>query len=152
MATIERILVRRAADGPAVELPSAALVPGRGIEGDRYFEGTGTFSGGPPNGRALTLIEAEALDAVAADGVAVSAEQAGRNVVTRGADLNGLVGRRFRLGEVECVGDRLCEPCATLQERTQPGVLRALAGRGGLRADVVSGGTIAPGDELVVLG
>jgi MOSC domain-containing protein YiiM len=64
-------------------------------------------------------------------------------------DLNALVGRRFRLGEVELRGDRLCEPCATLRDRT--GVFRELVGRGGLRADVLVAGEFAPGDEIEVL-
>ena len=67
------------------------------------------------------------------------AEAPRRNVVTRGIDLNALVGRRFRVGEVECVGQRLCEPCAHLQRLTEPGMLRALVHRGGLRADMLDG-------------
>jgi MOSC domain-containing protein YiiM len=125
---------------------SAVAVAGRGLEGDRYFEGSGTFSGGPPSGRALTLVEAEALDDVRLDWAA-----ARRNVVTRGVGLNDLVGRRFRIGAVECMGRRLCDPCSHLEKLTEDGILRALADRGGLRADVLSDGRVAVGDPLVVL-
>jgi MOSC domain-containing protein YiiM len=124
----------------------AAVVAGRGFEGDRYFAGEGTFSDQPGTGRALTLVEAEVLDDVGLEWAA-----ARRNVVTRGVGLNDLVGKRFRLGAVECVGQRLCEPCSHLERLTEDGMLRALAGRGGLRADVLTGGEVAVGDALVEL-
>ena len=72
--------------------------------------------------------------------------------MTRGIRLNELVGKRFRVGDVECLGQRLCEPCRHLERLTEDGMLRALAGRGGLRADVVSGGEVAVADPLVELG
>ena len=53
------------------------------------------------------------------------------------------------MGEVECVGRLLCEPCNHLESLTSPGVLRGLVHRGGLRADVLRGGTIRVGDEVV---
>jgi MOSC domain-containing protein YiiM len=72
-----------------------------------------------------------------------------RQVLTRGVRLNDLVGERFTVGGVECVGQELCEPCNHLQGLTYPGVLRGLVHRGGLRADIVSGGRIAVGDEIL---
>ena len=144
--TIERIVLRASADGTPVDVERVHAVPGKGLEGDRYYLGTGTFSDGVPEGRDLTLVAAEALEAAG-----VTAEESGRNVVVRGMpDLNGLVGERFSLGEVECYADRLCEPCATLAARTRPEVLRNLAHRGGIRADLISEGEIAVGDVLVV--
>lgn len=142
--------------GAAEELPhavaSAVAVPGRGLEGDRYFLGTGTFFQPGKTGQDITLVEAEALEALAREtGIELGPDAARRNVVTRGIALNPLVGRRFRIGSVVCRGERLCEPCADLQRMTQPGVLRGLAHRGGLRADVLEGGRIAPGDPVIVL-
>ena len=128
-----------------VAVASVAAVPGRGLEGDRYFHGAGTFSDGGGTGRDITLVDAAALvDA------GVAPEESRRNVVVAGIDLDALMGRRFRVGEVECVGRRRCEPCAHLQRLTRPGVLRALVHRGGLRADVVSGGMLRVGDEVAV--
>ena len=69
-------------------------------------------------------------------------------MLTRGIRLNDLVDERFRVGEVECVGQELCEPCNHLQSLTQQGVLRGMVHRAGLRADIVSGGRIAVGDEV----
>ena len=97
----------------------------------------------------MTLIEAEALEALAAEGVEISWEEARRNVVTRGIGLNALVGRRFLIGEVECVGRRLAEPCSHLQRLAPPGILAGLVHRGGLRADILEGGTIRVGDPVV---
>jgi MOSC domain-containing protein YiiM len=98
----------------------------------------------------LTLIAAEALEALFAEtGIELSPAESRRNIVTRGIDLNALVGRRFRVGEVECEGIELCEPCSHLEGLTKPGVLRGLVHRGGLRAAIHRGGEIAVGDPVV---
>ena len=132
--------------------PVAAVnaVAGKGLEGDRYFDDDGTFSDEPrSDGRDITLVEAEAVEGLARDtGIELTPAETRRNVVTRGVALNDLVGRRFTVGEVECVGRRLCDPCSHLEKLTQPGVLKGLVDRGGLRADVVLGGVIRPGDRL----
>jgi hypothetical protein len=142
------LLVAPAAEAPLERVPLAEAVAGRGLEHDRYFDGRGTFSGGG-RGYQLTLIEAEALEALAAEGIAISWEQARRNVVTRGVGLNTLVGRRFLIGDVECVGRRLAEPCSHLQRLAPQGILAGLVHRGGLRADILAGGTIRVGDLVV---
>jgi hypothetical protein len=136
------------------ELPrrveSVDAVPGKGLRGDRYFRGEGTFWKDRKSGQDLTLIEAEALEALTEEtGIELAAGATRRNLVTRGIGLNELVGRRFTVGEVECYGQRLCDPCAHLQALTREGVLRGLAGRGGLRADILKGGQIAVGDAVV---
>jgi MOSC domain-containing protein YiiM len=98
----------------------------------------------------VTLIAAEAVEAVANEGdVSVEPAATRRNVLTRGIDVNELVGKRFRIGDVECQGVELCEPCAPLQAMTKPGVLKGLAHRGGLNADILSDGAINLGDEVV---
>ena len=100
--------------------------------------------------RDLTLIAAEALEALTEEtGIELSAAASRRNVLTRGVDLNSLVGRRFRVGEVECEGIELCEPCSHLAGLTEPGVLRGLVHRGGLRAAIRRGGEIAVGDPVL---
>jgi len=118
---------------------SVRAVAGRGLEGDRYF-----FADGAGSGEALTLIEAEALEDVGLTGA-----QSRRQVVVRGGGLNDLVGKRFRVGDVECEGVELCEPCTHLQRLTRPGIIKDLIHRGGLRADILSGGTISVGDKVL---
>jgi MOSC domain-containing protein YiiM len=133
--------------GPERTLPEPVervrAVAGSGLEGNRYFFDQA------PRGRALTLIAAEALEAMAAEtGVEITAAESRRNVLTSGIDLNALVGMRFRVGSVECVGVELCEPCRTLESLTKPGVIKGLVHRGGLNADIVADGDIAVGDAV----
>src|SRR5262245_34283182 len=143
VGSVAGILVAAEAEAPLVAVESVVAIAGRGLEGDRYAAGRGTFSK-PGRGYQLTLVEAETLDELG-----ISWERARRNVVTRGVGLNALVGRHFQLGEAECIGRRLCEPCAHLERVSGPGLLRPLVHRGGLRADILSGGLIAVGDALV---
>ncbi len=121
----------------------ARAVAGRGLEGNRHF-----YEQAPP-GRALTLISAEALaEGEAGSGVELGADEGRRNVLTSGIDLNALVGERFRVGDVECVGVELCEPCTTLEGMTRPGVIKAYVHRAGLNADILTDGEIAVGDAV----
>jgi len=148
---VAALLIAPAASAVLVRVDEAQAVAGRGLLGDRYADGAGTFSG-TGRGYQLTLVEAEALEGVRTDGIEITWEEARRNVVTEGIRLNGLVDRRFRIGEVECVGRRLAEPCSHLQSLTPRGTLRALVRRGGLRADILDGGLIRVGDPVVPLG
>jgi MOSC domain-containing protein YiiM len=153
--TVESIHVAARAEAGPRAVEAANVVAGRGIEGDRYFrtEGDGTFHEPDKHGQDLTLVEAEAIEGLAADtGIELGPGESRRNVVTRGVALNDLVGRRFTVGEVEAVGNRLCDPCSHLEKLTQPGVLKGLVDRGGLRADVVRGGAVRVGDEVRELG
>jgi MOSC domain-containing protein YiiM len=153
--TIEAIVIAPDAEAKPIRVERATARAGRGLEGDRYFEQRGTFSGGHGRGHDLTLIEAEVLDTLSFPAGRLTPEDARRNLVTRGIDLNALVGRSFRVSNVECFGQRLCEPCAHLERLTaevgKPGTLRALIHKGGLRADVLTdgeicvGGMVAPG-------
>jgi MOSC domain-containing protein YiiM len=121
-------------------------VAGRGLEGNRYF-----FEQAPP-GQAITLIAAEAVEAMEREhGIAIEPRESRRNVVTRGIDVNELVGKRFRVGDVECEGIELCEPCTTLEGMTKPGVIKGLVHRGGLNADILSDGAINVGDTVAAV-
>jgi len=123
--------------------------PGRGIEGDRYFEGTGTWSNHPGEGREITLVEMEAFEGLARErNIALKPGETRRNLVTRGVPLNHLVGKEFQVGDVRLVGIRLCEPCHYLEEMTTKGVLVGLIHRGGLRANVLTSGIIRVGDSV----
>ena len=122
-------------------------VAGAGLVGNRYFYADGNA----PPGRAVTLIAAEGVEAfVEETGISVTPAETRRNVLTRGIDVNALVGKRFRIGAVECVGVELCEPCAHLESMTKPGVLKGLVHRAGLNADVLNDGDIAVGDAVIV--
>jgi hypothetical protein len=138
---VEALVIAPAAEAPVVLVDEALATVGQGLQGDRYAAGAGTFASGRP-GSALTLVDAAVLDTFDRD------VDHRRNVVVRGTDLNALVGREFMLGEARCRGRRLCEPCAHLDRLNGGGVLRPLVHRGGLRADVISDGTVRVGDRL----
>jgi hypothetical protein len=148
---VEVIALSSEAEGPMTVAPSAEAIAGCGLRGDRYERGAGTFSNPEGRGYDLTLVEAEALEDLTAKGVDLAPAEARRNLVVRGIALDDLIGRRFRVGEVECLGQRRCEPCSHLERLTRPGVLRGLVHRGGLRADVISDGEIRVGDRVEAL-
>lgn len=143
VGSVVGLLVAPEAEKPLVRVDSVKAVAGHGLEGDRYLDGHGTFSG-IGRGYQVTLVEAEKLD-----DVDLSWEQARRNIVTRGIALNSLVGQRFTVGTVECVGRRLAEPCSHLEKLARPGLLRPLVHRAGLRADILRDGEIKLGDSVV---
>lgn len=129
------------------------VIPGRGLEGDRYFTASGTYSDRPGPGREITLIESEAIEALARESeVRIQPGDARRNIVTRGVPLNHLVSQDFSVGDVRLRGIRLCEPCAHLERLTRKGVLSGLVHRGGLRSQILTEGTIRVGDPIVPIG
>ena len=135
------MLVEAITIGPSDALApvdSVSAVAGCGLEGDRHFRADGQRPGG-----ALTLIEAEELEAAGLTGA-----ESRRQLVVRGVRLNDLVGKRFTVGDVECLGVELCEPCLHLQSLTRPGIIDELAHRAGLNADILTSGTIAVGDAV----
>ena len=136
---------------PVVEQDRVKAVEGRGLEGDRYHELTGTFSRKMDPGREVTLIESEAIAALERDfGIAIGLGGSRRNIVTSGVSLNDLVGREFEIGEAAFRGVRLCPPCGLLERMTQRGVKAGLKDRGGLNAQVLRTGWIRRGDPVSV--
>ena len=134
---------------PMAAVDSARVVVGGGLEGDRFFQGEGSAAKKRGPDREVTLIEAEAIEAVGREGkVSLTFEESRRNIVTRGVALNHLIDRDFRVGTAVLRGIRLCEPCKHLESITRPGVLMALLHRGGLRAQVIEGGEVRVGDRV----
>jgi MOSC domain-containing protein YiiM len=145
------VSIHMAATGTALmnSVTNARAVVGRGLEGDRYFNKAGTYSNDPGSGRDITLIEIEAIEALRRDyQIELDPSQARRNIVTQGVALNHLVDREFKIGDVILRGTRLCDPCSHLEKLTRKGVMRGLIHRGGLRAEIISGGTLRPGDTI----
>lgn len=143
-ARVERLGLAPVAAAPMEARPFLDLVAGVGVAGDRYAEGGGTWADWPD--REVTLVEAETADDLGLDALLLR-----RNVVTRGADLGALEGRRFALGGALLEGVRPCDPCAHLESMVgKPGLKSRMAGRGGLRARVVAGGRVSVGDAIRV--
>ena len=144
--TVISINIAPEAEAPMQSVSEARAVPGQGLEGDRYFDHKGTFSKPQPD-RELTLIEAEAIEALRSEfQVDFGLSSSRRNIVTRGVPLNHLVDKEFWIGDVKARGLRLCEPCAHLQRLSHPKVLPGLVHRGGLRAQILTEGMIRVGE------
>jgi MOSC domain-containing protein YiiM len=127
-------------------------IEGVGLEGDRYAVETGTYSNRPGSHRQVTLVEREVIAAVNGEaGVELGEHETRRNLVTEGVPLHHLIGRTFRVGDVVLRGIKSCPPCAYLEKVTRPGVRAALANRGGIRAEIVHGGTLRIGDEITAV-
>lgn len=148
--SVEQIAIAPNAGAPMLLVDTVRALAGRGLEGDRYADGQGTFSprAGHRPGYELTLLAAEVLDDLATEGVHVDFAGTRRNILTRGLDVNALVGHDFRIGDVHCRGLRLAEPCVHLDRLSGPGLLRPLIHRGGLRADILSDGDVATGGTV----
>ncbi|HZD64983.1 MAG TPA: MOSC domain-containing protein [Acidimicrobiales bacterium] len=147
---VTALFVAPGAGAPMRGLDRARLLPGRGLEGDRYAAGTGTWSADRALWSDVTLVASEALAVVAAGLAAdLAPGWSRRNVVTTGVDLDGLIGRRFRIGDALLWGERPCHPCAHLDRMSGVPLRPALRGRGGLRAGVLAGGELAVGHPVV---
>lgn len=152
MSSVERIFIASDAGEPMVELTETTVIADQGLEGDRYVFKTGTYSWGEGNGRQLTIMEAEVIAEVNAQ-VPFTAEECRRNMVSRGLELNPLVGFRIRIGPDALIDvTRLCHPCNYLQSLLGKPVLKPLVNKGGIRCDVHAGGIVKVGDKIEVVG
>jgi len=138
---VEAIHVRAPDETEVREVGVVDAIAGKGLDGDRYF-----FADGARPGLALTLSEGDVVR-----GAGLEPGSTHRQVTVTGAGLNDLVGKKFRVGSVECYGVMLCEPCLHLQEMTRPGIIKELVHRAGLNADILTDGSISVGDEVVTI-
>lgn len=146
--TVVSINITDEAAAPMRSVEEARAIPGRGLEGDRYFDHKGTFAKPQPD-RELTLIELEAIEAMKREfNVDYGLSESRRNVVTQGVPLNHLVGKEFWIGDVRARGLRLCEPCSHLQKLSHEKVIPGLVHRGGLRAQILTEGMIRVGGAI----
>jgi len=150
MSAVAQILIAESPDSSMTSRFEVRAVPGKGLEGDRYFGGVGTFSPNPQKpDYEITFIEKEKVEAFAREsGLPFTVFHARRNIVTEGVDLNALVGKEFSVGQVRIRGVRLCEPCTYLARTSFPETLKGLVHKGGLRAQILSEGAICTGDVI----
>ena len=135
---IEAIHIGPEEGGALSAVDSVRAFAGKGLEGDRNYR-----ENGAKPGQALTLVEAENVEDV---GLGVGETR--RQLTVRGVPLNDLVGKTFRVGDVECYGVELCEPCTHLESLTRPGIIKDLVHRAGINADILTDGTVAVGDAV----
>ncbi len=153
-ARLLHIHIAPAASFEMEEIEEANCVAGRGIEGDRYFLGTGTYSP-KPDAREVTLFEMEVLDALRRNDpplqngpIKLEPGDHRRNLTVRGVPLNHLVGKRFRVGDVVLIGGRLNFPCKYLDELLGLPLYLPLYNRSGLNCRIEQGGIIRRGDPV----
>jgi MOSC domain-containing protein YiiM len=137
---IESIHIGPDEGGLLEAVESVRAVAGKGLEGDRNFR-----EGGAKPGQAMTLVEAEKVE-----DVGLAQGETRRNVTVRGVELNDLVGKTFKVGEVECYGVELCEPCEHLESMTRPGIIKDLVHRAGINVDILTDGVIRVGDSISI--
>ena len=149
LGKVEGIYICPKRGEPTVLIEQVHVVPGMGIEGDRYFIRHRTTNSASNLGQEITLIEMEAIEAIChEDRVIITPGQTRRNIITRGISLNDLVDQTFRIGTIQLRGIRLCEPCNYLASRTDPRILHSLVHRGGLRAEIITEGIIHINDII----
>lgn len=150
---LKEILIAEDAGTSMVSFPFADLEAGKGIIGDRYYRGKGTFSqilAGKPDVE-VTLIENEeilAFDQVSHLGY--KAQHFRRNLVTEGIRLNELEGKEFIIGEVQLKGIRLCEPCGHLSKQLDAQIMKHMVHKAGLRAQILRGGRLVVGSPIMI--
>lgn len=146
---VEEIYVASEGSAAMERVDEVQTIEGCGIDGDRYCEGNGYWTG-LDYVCEITLISTEDLDYIEKElGIRVRNGEHRRNIVTRGINLDDLRGKRFRIGEAVLEYDRPRPPCRHIQDLTEPGMTRALKGRGGICARVVKAGRIQTTDAIV---
>jgi len=143
---VEKIHLGAAQTPELWQVDTVSAVAGKGLEGDRHFRETGAKPG-----QALTLVEQDVVEDVGLQPGDTRRQLTVSGAGSTGAALNDLVGKRFRVGSVECYGVELCEPCDHLERMTRPGIIKDLVHRGGINADILTDGVISVGDEITEL-
>ena len=135
---------------PMKKVEQLHALAGRGIEDDRYFLGTGTYSKKPEPGRQVTLIKSEVLESLKDKfGITVKPDESRRNVLTQGIEINDLIGVEFFVGPVRLRAHRITQPCLYLEQLLdQPGLYNDLWDNGGISCEILSDGVIKEGDII----
>ncbi|MCA0144049.1 MOSC domain-containing protein [Blastococcus sp. LR1] len=144
--TVHEIWLTDSAASPMRRVPGGRLVPGVGLDGDRYARGGGTWAQYPDLEKQLTLIDRDDVATVAAEvGADLSPGDTRRNLVTTGIELPSLVGSWFAVGDALLFGMKRCPPCTHLERLTGLKLVKAMVHRGGINAAVFGGGQITEG-------
>jgi len=149
---VTEVLIAKQAGDDLERQDVVSAEAGRGLVGDRYHLGIGTFSEklkGTPEVE-VTLIEREEVDAFnAVTGQSLPAAAFRRNIVTQGIRLNDLEGKLFTIDGVQMKGIRLCEPCAHLAGILGQEIMEHMVHKSGLRAQVITSGEIKVSSKII---
>jgi MOSC domain-containing protein YiiM len=146
---VTSIYISPQASQPMMSVDTVEAIAGKGLKGDRYYQSVGSFSRKGDASQEVTLIEIETVTSLIHDhDIRINPGDCRRNIITRDIRLNDLVGKQFRVGDTVLKGLKLCEPCSHLAKLTTEKILPALVHRGGLRAQILIGGSIKVGDLI----
>jgi len=125
-------------DYPIMEVSEMRVLAGRGIEGDRFLDYKPKYKG------QITFFAEEIYDqlCVQLDVWDKPTSVFRRNVITRGVDLNALIGREFEVQGVRFLGTEESKPCYWMNRAFAEGAETALEGNGGLRARILTDGIL----------
>ena len=148
MSKVFKLGITKDSNKEIEEVSSIEVLANKGVVGDRHFDEYND----PYN--QLTLIESENIDYYNTKyGLDIPYKDFRRNVVTKGIQLNDLIGKKIKIGNVEVEGIDLCRPCRHLTEvLNQSNILKEFLRRGGLRCQILKSSTINVDDEIKVIG
>ena len=146
MSEVFKIGIAKSNDQSIKEVKQISLLAGKGILGDQHFHAYNDAR------KQLTLIESENIDYYNKNfNLNIPYLNFRRNIVTKGIQLNDLVGKKLLIGEVELKGIDLCRPCKNLQKMLkQNNIIKEFLRKGGLRCEIINNGTINVGDLIKV--
>jgi MOSC domain-containing protein YiiM len=146
MATVLHIFVASEKGAPMRSLGSVRALPGAGLEGDRYATASGSWNAGKPGNRQVSIISLEPFL-----GTAFSPEQSRRNIIVEGIETPSLIGKTFVIGSAILRGVKYCTVCNRPDDLSgKTGFKEIFRERGGILAEVIEGGEITAGDEIIV--
>ena len=147
MSRVFKLGITKDSNKEIEEVSSIEVLANKGVVGDRHFDEYND----PYN--QLTLIESENIDYYNTKyGLDIPYKDFRRNVVTKGIQLNDLIGKKIKIGNVEVEGIDLCRPCRHLTEvLNQSNILKEFLRRGGLRCQILNSSTINVDDEIKVI-
>ena len=147
MSKVIRLGIAKNNNQKIQEVEKIELLPGKGVVGDRHFDENNDVR------NQVTLIESENIDYYNNKfNTDYSYLDFRRNVVTKGIQLNDLVGKKLLIGSVKMQGHDLCRPCKHLEETLKgQDIVKEFLRRGGLRCEILNSGIVNIEDEIEVI-
>ncbi len=145
-ATVKGICIGPEAGKPMIRVKKVRAIAGRGLEGDRYATGNGSFNRGRQGKRQVTL-----MNAIFFKGSGYGFADSRRNIFTEGVELMDLIGKEFTIGEARFRGVKYCDPCERPKKlsRKRKSFKTAFFDRGGIVAEIIEDGIIEVGDPVI---
>ena len=147
MTEISKICIAQNSGEMMKDVREIEVILNKGILNDRYFK-----NNNQPDIQ-ITLIESENIDYYnSISDIKIPYINFRRNIITRGVQLNNLVGKQFNIGDIKLMGHRLCDPCKYLQDMLKDNKLvKKLVNKGGLRCEILSSGKISINDKIKII-